>query len=114
MNTLANQKISYHFLNKEMLYKAYMSFIQNGGLFIRTEQTFSLGDEVAVEVTVPSEKQPQNIIGQVIWITPLEAQNQFHPGIGIKLSDVDSGLMRDKIETYLAGMVMSDKETDSL
>ena len=34
--------------DKAVLYGAYMSFLQNGGLFVPTNQSYRLGDEVLI------------------------------------------------------------------
>ena len=106
--------ISCVFSNEKELYQAYMSFVKNGGLFFKTKQNFDLGDNLDVEITFPGGKKAEKFVGKVIWKTPLEVQAQFHVGIGVQIVGKEAKAIRDKIEVYLAGSVMSDKRTDTL
>lgn len=41
--------IQYHFLTNEDLYKAYMPFVKNGGLFIKNPPNYTLGEKVILK-----------------------------------------------------------------
>lgn len=99
--------------NKESLYKAYMPFITNGGLFIPTTRTYQLGEEVFMLLMLMDEPDKVPVTGKVVWVTPKAAQGGRTPGIGIQLSGDDTALVR-KIETYLAGMDGSGRRTNTL
>lgn len=100
--------------NKEALYQAYMPFVKQGGLFIRTDKPFALNDEIMAVVTLPEQPQPLAVAAHVIWITPPGAQNNQPAGIGVQISQQDTTHIRQKIETYLAGMLHTDKPTATL
>ena len=56
--------------DKSALYLAYMPFIKNGGLFIPTNSSYKLGDEVFMLLNVMGEEEKIPVAGRVIWITP--------------------------------------------
>lgn len=99
--------------DKAVLYSCYMPFIANGGLFIATPKSFSLGDELALLLTLPDESDKMPVSGKVIWVTPKGAQNNRPAGIGLQF-DEQGSLVRDRIETLLAGQIGSEKPTYTL
>ena len=56
--------------DKGVLYGAYMSFLQNGGLFVPTTRPYRLGDEVFLLLTLMDEPEKLPVAGRVVWITP--------------------------------------------
>lgn len=56
--------------DKGVLYGAYMSFLQNGGLFVPTMRPYRLGDEVFLLLTLMDEPEKLPVAGRVVWITP--------------------------------------------
>jgi type IV pilus assembly protein PilZ len=58
-----------------------------------------------------AEKIP--VAGKVVWVTPKGAQGNRAAGIGVQFSDQDNTAV-NKIETYLAGMLSSDKPTHTM
>ena len=100
--------------DKSALYLAYMPFIQNGGLFIPTNNSYNLGDEVFMLLNLMDEEEKLPVAGQVIWMTPRGAQGKRTAGIGVQFSDQDSGATRLKIDNYLAGALSGDKHTHTM
>ena len=96
------------------LYAAYMPFVKNGGLFIPTTKRYKLGDEVFMLLSVMDETERLPVAGRIIWITPVGAEGNRAAGIGVQFSDQDGGMARNKIETYLAGALKSDKPTHTM
>ncbi|AJQ95327.1 PilZ domain-containing protein [Gynuella sunshinyii] len=99
--------------DKAVLYAAYMPFIIGGGLFIATNKKFSLGDDVFLLLNLMEEPEKIPVAGKVIWITPRGAQGNRATGIGVQF-DKKSSLAKDKIETYLAGALSSEKPTHTM
>jgi len=95
--------------NKDDLYKAYMPFVKNGGLFIPTVKSFSIGDELFMVLNLPEDTEKTPVSAKVVWITPKAAQGNKKPGIGVQFKD--DGLARSKIETSLAGLLKSNRPT---
>ena len=99
--------------DKAVLYAAYMPFIKNGGLFIPTNKSYSLGDEVFMLLNLMDEPEKIPVAGKVVWITPKGAQGNRAAGIGVQFEGDDDTANR-KIETYLAGTLESDRPTHTL
>ena len=55
--------------DKSVLYAAYMPFIRNGGLFIPTNKSYKLGDEVFMLLNLMDEPEKIPVAGKVVWIT---------------------------------------------
>jgi type IV pilus assembly protein PilZ len=100
--------------DKSSLYTAYMPFVKNGGLFIPTNKNYNLGDEVFMLLTLMDEKEKIPVAGKIVWVTPPGSQGNRIAGIGVQFSDQDNGTVRNKIETYLAGALKSDRQTHTL
>ena len=98
--------------DKGGLYSAYMPFIKNGGLFIPTHKHYSLGDEIFLVLTLLDDLEKLPVAGKVIWITPAGAQGNRKPGIGVQFRD--NGVVRTKIETHLAAVIKSDRQTETM
>jgi len=98
--------------DKTMLHESYMPFVKNGGLFIPTKKTYSLGNEVFVLLTLMDELEKIPFAGRVVWITPKGAQGNRPAGIGVQFHNDQNGTaVRNKIETYLGGALKSDRPT---
>jgi len=100
--------------DKSALYAAYMPFVKNGGLFIPTNKSYEIGDEVFMLLTLMEETEKLPVAGKIVWITPKGAQGNRAAGVGVQFSDQDGGAARNKIETYLAGALQSDRPTHTM
>lgn len=109
-----NQLINCSFTSQASLYLAYMPFVKGGGLFIRTNHVYHLGDEVTISLKLMDEEEVHSIAGKVVWITPKGAQGNKPPGIGVQLMGDNARYLCNKIETYLAGMLKSAQITDTI
>lgn len=96
--------------DKQSLYSSYMPFIKNGGVFVPTNRSFELGDEVFLLLTLMDDPQRHPIAGKVIWITT-RAQGTRPVGIGVQFTGDNSGDVQKKVDTYLAGSHASDRPT---
>jgi type IV pilus assembly protein PilZ len=97
--------------DKKQLYKSYMPFITNGGLFIPTKRMYKMGEEVLMLLSLMDETERLPIAGTVIWKTPEGGDANRVAGIGIQLNNKDGGKVKSKIETYLAGALELDRAT---
>ena len=100
--------------DKGSLYAAYMPFIQNGGLFIPTTKQYKLGDEVFMLLSLMDETERLPVAGNVVWITPPNAQGNRTAGIGVQFSKQDNSQTRNKIEALLAGVLQADRPTHTM
>ena len=101
--------LNINYAEKDALYKAYMPFVNNGAIFIPTVKDFELGHEIFLVLGLPDESEKIPVSCRVIWITPVAAQGNRTPGIGVQFRDY--GVARTKIETVLAGLLHSDLST---
>lgn len=106
--------ISLTIKDKAVLYASYMPFLTNGGLFIPTTKVYNIGDEVFLLLNLMEENEKLPIAGIVCWVTPKGAQSNRASGIGVQFNAEDGRMVRNKIETYLAGALQSDKPTHTL
>jgi type IV pilus assembly protein PilZ len=101
--------------NKTALYEAYMPFVKNGGLFIPTKKTYTLGNEVFVLLTLLDEPEKIPFAGRVVWITPKGSQGNRLTGIGVQFNDDQNGkAVRIKIENYLGGALKAARPTHTM
>lgn len=99
--------------DKAVLYSAYMPFINNGGLFVPTNKSYQLGDEVFMLLTLMDESEKIPISGRVVWLTPRGAQGNRTAGIGVQFSEQDAAA-NTRIENHLAGSLQSDRPTHTM
>lgn len=97
------------------LYNAYMPFLSNGGLFAPTTQSYALGDEVVLLVSLADETERLSVVGKVAWICPSGAQGNHTAGVGIHFNDTpDAEVARQRIESMLAGVLNSERPTHTM
>ena len=108
-NGILNVKLK----EQQDLYKAYMPFVENGGLFIPTKREYMLGDEVFVLLDLVDEDERIPVTGKVIWVSPKGLGSNRSQGVGLKLDEKHNDLMQ-KIEAHLAGMLESDRPTSTM
>lgn len=78
-------ELKYEIQNQIELNFSFMPFIKGGGIFVPTNDEFSLGDHVNVELHLPGHPEPTHIEGKIVWITPHNSLYQVYPGIGVQL-----------------------------
>jgi type IV pilus assembly protein PilZ len=100
--------------DKSSLYAAYMPFVKNGGLFIPTNKSYNLGDEVFMLLTLMDDGERLPVAGKIIWMSPTGAQGNRANGVGVQFSHQDKGATRGKIETHLAGALKADRITHTM
>lgn len=100
--------------DKAVLYATYMPYIKQGGLFIPTTRSYKLGDEVDMILNIMDESEKLAVSGKVVWLTPSAAQGNRAPGIGVQFQGEAGVVVRNKIETYLAGALQSDRPTHTM
>lgn len=98
--------------DKAVLYAAFMPFIKGGGLFVPTSKAYNLGDEVFLLLSLMEEADKLPVAGKVVWITPKGAQGNRAQGIGVQFTGDE--IAKNKIETYLAGALQSDRPTHTM
>jgi type IV pilus assembly protein PilZ len=95
------------------LYRSYMPFLKNGGLFLRTARQYKMGQSVALNVTLPDALEPLLVTGKVVWITPHGSQSSNPAGIGISFID-DKAQVGPQIEKLLGGLLSANDPTHTI
>lgn len=100
---------------KAALYSAYMPFLKNGGIFVPTNKTYRLGEEIYLILTLLDDPNKYPIAGKVAWITPAGAGNNKSQGIGVHFPDDESGTrIKLRVEELLGAAVRSTRATHTL
>ena len=100
---------------KSALYAAYMPYLKYGGIFIPTNKTYRIGDEVFMLLTLMTDPNKLPVAGRVVWITPIGAQGGKTQGIGVEFAANESGAAaRNKIEGLLGGSLKSTRPTHTM
>ena len=96
-----SEVINYIIRDPVELNLSYIPFIHDGGLFIPTDQAYSLGDRIVVDLQLPGKKESLRIEGKVVWLTPANALHHVLPGIGIQFIGNNAATHRSLIEASL-------------
>lgn len=99
--------------DQAVLYAAYMPHLKNGGIFIPTNKHYQLGEEIFLILNLMEETDKIPVAGKVVWVTPKGAQGNRVAGIGVQFS-IEGVKAKNKIETYLAGNLKSDRPTHTM
>lgn len=100
---------------KAALYAAYMPFLANGGIFVPTNKSYKLGDEIYLILTLMDDPTKYPIAGKIAWITPAGANNNKAQGIGVHFSSDESGQrVKLRIEELLGAALRSSRATHTL
>ena len=100
--------------DKAALYSAYMPYVKSGGLFIPTNKSFNINEEVFMLLSLINDPVKLKVVGKVIWLTPTTSANRPQ-GIGVQFSEKDGGLeVRNKIESLLSGTLKSNRPTHTM
>ena len=100
--------------DKEALYRSYMPFVENGGLFIPTAREYEIGDDVFMLLSLMDYPERVPAAGKVIWITPIGAEGNRIAGIGVQFDAQDAGATRNKIELILGDMLHLEQPTHTM
>lgn len=99
---------------KAALYSAYMPFLKTGGLFIPTNKSYKIGEEVFMLLSLLDDPNKLKVVGTVAWITPV-TQGGRPQGIGVQFNAEDGGIeVRNKIEGLLGGALKSARPTHTM
>ncbi|MYE25033.1 MAG: pilus assembly protein PilZ [Gammaproteobacteria bacterium] len=105
--------LSVNMRTDEVLHAAYMPFIERGAIFVPSDASHGLGDEVLVMLQLPDDPTPFPVAGTVVWITPPGAGAGRAVGVGVQF-DARDDHTRQRIEARLEGFVGSDRPTQTL
>ncbi|MGI5309669.1 PilZ domain-containing protein [Rheinheimera sp. WS51] len=106
-------ELSIGFSDLKELYRSFMPFLKNGGLFVRTNSGYKMGQSVALSVTLPDEFDAISVSGQVAWISPHGSQSAMPAGIGIAFID-DKHQLSAKIEKLVGEYAAAGETTHTM
>lgn len=101
MRKAMNKLLTYNITDPLELNLSYITFVNNGGLFIPTKETYVLGEIVEVNLNISNKQEIIKIEGRVIWITPSNALYHSLAGIGIQFMGDNTKAVRAIIESHL-------------
>jgi|TARA_B110000914_G_scaffold226024_1_gene248751 type IV pilus assembly protein PilZ len=118
LKTLQRRKANKNILpftvkNMRQLQHSYMPFIQNGGLFIETDKVHKMGDAFFLLLTLLDDAEQIPLAVKVVWLAGKEVKAPHKQGIGVQFTDPENPA-RNKIETYLTGLLSSPTATATM
>src|SRR4030043_921572 len=81
---------------RSALFAAYMPFIKGGGLFIPTNKSYKMGEEVFMLLTLMDDPARLPVSGKVVWLTPSGAHGGRTQGGGGPFAFNESGQAAEK------------------
>lgn len=100
---------------KAALYAAYMPFLLNGGIFVPTNKSYKIADEIYLILSLMDDSSKYPVAGKVAWVTPAGANNNKAQGIGVHFPGDESGQrIRQRIEEILGAAIGSSRATHTL
>lgn len=96
-----NKILSYVISDPLELNLSYITFVNDGGLFIPTKEAYVLGDLIEVDIKLPNKQETIKVEGKIVWITPPNALYHSLPGIGLQFIGENAKSVRAAIETNL-------------
>jgi len=106
--------IPLRFKTLNQLYKSYMPWFKNGGLFIPTSKRFQMGQEILMMVVLPEIKQKFPAAGIVSWVCPANATGHNKQGVGVEFSDEEGMALRFRIDNMLTEQLKAGTPTYTL
>ena len=101
--------------SKSALYAAWMPLLKHGGIFLPSNRSHSLGEEVLILLTLLDDPNKIPLQGTVAWINPAHSAGNRPQGIGVQLHDGEVAReLRKKVEGLLAGALQSSRPTHTI
>jgi type IV pilus assembly protein PilZ len=100
---------------KSALYAAYMPFLKNGGIFVPTNKSYKIADEIYLILSLMDDSSKYPVAGKVAWVTPAGANNNKAQGIGVHFPSDESGQRVNlRIQELLGAAIGSSRATHTL
>ena len=75
--------VQVNLVDRTSIYNSYMSFLNNGGVFIASDDTFAMGDEVLLVLEVGEAADRFPLKTTVCWINPVRGSTTRPRGVGL-------------------------------
>ena len=104
-----------HIPDRQSLYNSYMPFLEHGGLFIATEDKFSLGDEVLLALSLGNSQEKKFLRTNVAWINFAISTAVRPRGIGVAFGKDEICInIKNMIKKQLGTALKSERATFTL
>ena len=101
--------------SKSALYAAWMPLLKGGGIFLPSNRSHTLGEEVLILLSLLDDPNKIPIQGTVAWINPVHTAGNRPQGIGVQLQDSELGReLKKKVEGLLTGALQSSRPTHTI
>ena len=101
--------------SKAALYAAWIPLLKGGGIFVPSNRSHALGEEVLILLTLLDDANKIPLQGTVAWINPAHSAGNRPQGIGIQLTESDASReLKKKVEGLLAGALQSSRPTHTI
>jgi len=101
--------------SKAALYAAWIPLLKGGGIFLPSNRSHELGEEVLILLSLLDDPNKIPLQGSVAWINPAHGTGNRPQGIGVQLSDSEAAReLRKKVEGLLAGALQSSRPTHTI
>ena len=101
--------------SKAALYAAWIPLLKGGGIFLPSNRSHALGEEVLILLTLLDDGNKIPLQGTVAWINPAHGTGNRPQGIGVQLADSDAARdLKKRVEGLLAGALQSSRPTHTL
>ena len=101
--------------SKAALYAAWMPLLKGGGIFLPSNRSHALGDEVLILLTLLDDPNKIPLQGSIAWINPAHGTGNRPQGIGVQLQESEAGRdLKKRVEGLLAGALQSSRPTHTI
>ena len=96
------------------LYQYYMPYVDGCGIFVPTEEIYSLEQEVFVFLKLPDDLGKFAASGRIVWLNPPKKISRRMPGVGVQLRGKEAPRIREIIEAGLGKSLASGLPTATM
>jgi len=89
--------------SKAALYAAWIPLLKGGGIFLPSNRSHALGEEVLILLSLLDDPNKIPLQGNVAWINPAHSAGNRPQGIGVQL-----------VDSVLAGALQSSRPTHTI
>ena len=101
--------------SKAALYAAWMPLLRGGGIFLPSNRSHALGEEILILLSLLDDPNKIPLAGNVAWINPPHTAGNRPQGIGVQILDSEAGReLRKKVEGLLTGALQSSRPTHTI
>ena len=96
------------------LYQYYMPYVDGCGIFVPTEEIYSLEQEVFIFLKLPGDLGKFAASGRIVWLNPPKKAARRMPGVGVQLRGKEAPRIREIIEAGLGKSLASGLPTATM